>query len=151
MKTEFYLKSKHDKYLYKRKPWIFIKSYIFIGIQGVPIGGAQPRALPLQYKILPQYLKELGYRTSLVGKWHLGFYKKEFTPLERGFDSFFGYYNGLIDYYNYIYDDPVSINLRLNLTILYFYNSNRYYDGSWFEEESVSEIYISVAKWQQLS
>ncbi|KAJ9574805.1 hypothetical protein L9F63_008030 [Diploptera punctata] len=78
-----------------------------IGIQGVPIGGAQPKALPLDIKILPQYLKELGYRTSLVGKWHLGFYKKEYTPLERGFDSFFGYYNGLIDYYNHIYDDPI--------------------------------------------
>ncbi|GIY38239.1 arylsulfatase B, partial [Caerostris extrusa] len=35
--------------------------------------------------------------------WHLGNHKKEYTPIQRGFDSFFGYYNGLIDYYDYTF------------------------------------------------
>ncbi|KAF6035834.1 hypothetical protein EB796_005859 [Bugula neritina] len=37
----------------------------------------------------------------LAGKWHLGFYKKEYLPVNRGFDSFYGYYQGAEDYFNH--------------------------------------------------
>jgi arylsulfatase A-like enzyme len=70
---------------------------------------AEPRGLPLQ-KILPQYLKDLGYVTRAVGKWHLGFYRKEFTPVYRGFDSHLGYWTGSISYYDHIVQDIVSSN-----------------------------------------
>jgi arylsulfatase A-like enzyme len=64
--------------------------------------------MPLQEKVLPQYLKELGYVTRAFGKWHLGFYKKEFTPIYRGFDSHFGYWGGYTSYYDHILEDTVS-------------------------------------------
>lgn len=63
---------------------------IHTGMQHRVLYGAEPRGLPLTEKILPQYLKELGYVTRIVGKWHLGHYKKEYTPLYRGFDSHLG-------------------------------------------------------------
>ena len=44
-------------------------------------------------------LKHLGYRTALVGKWHLGFSSWAQTPRWRGFDYFYGYYQGFVDYY----------------------------------------------------
>ena len=34
-------------------------------------------------------------------RWHLGFCAYNYTPTERGFDSFFGYYTGAEDYYKH--------------------------------------------------
>ncbi|XP_077513068.1 arylsulfatase B-like [Amblyomma americanum] len=76
---------------------------IRMGIQGYPINNGEPRSLPLDMPILPQYLKELGYETNLVGKWHLGSYTKAATPTYRGFDTFYGYYYGEEDYYSHTY------------------------------------------------
>jgi hypothetical protein len=77
------------------------------GMQGWPLSAAEPRALP-PGKILPQYLKDLGYTTRIVGKWHLGYYKKELTPTYRGFDSHLGYFNGFTSYYDHINQESVS-------------------------------------------
>ncbi|XP_077521308.1 arylsulfatase B-like isoform X2 [Amblyomma americanum] len=71
------------------------------GMQAILAGIEGPWGLPLDVRILPQYLKERGYETHLVGKWHLGYYSKSFTPTFRGFDSFYGFYNGDEDYYSH--------------------------------------------------
>jgi arylsulfatase A-like enzyme len=69
-----------------------------------PLGAARSPAgeqgLPATGRTLPQLLKNNGYRTGLVGKWHLG-YKPEFSPNAHGFDYFFGLKSGLIDYYQH--------------------------------------------------
>lgn len=49
------------------------------------------------YTSLPTLLKKAGYQTFLVGKWHLGF-TKQFSPRKNGFDEFFGFLGGGIDY-----------------------------------------------------
>ena len=56
-----------------------------------------PEALPLEYQLLPQLLKDhAGYRCHAIGKWNLGAQAKSYTPTYRGFDSFFGYYNAAL-------------------------------------------------------
>jgi len=50
-------------------------------------------------KILPEYLKDAGYSTHLVGKWHLGYCHEDYLPNNRGFDTFFGQYTHVTDYY----------------------------------------------------
>lgn len=62
-----------------------------------------PTGLPLDQKILPQYLKDMGYQTSLVGKWHLGFRQREYLPTSRGFDSFYGHLTGGIGYWDHVH------------------------------------------------
>ncbi|KAK8775789.1 hypothetical protein V5799_030865 [Amblyomma americanum] len=80
-----------------------------IRMQGILPGIGGPWGLPLSVRILPQYLKELGYETHLVGKWHLGYYMEDFTPTFRGFDSFYGYYNGDEDYYSHDIPYPLFL------------------------------------------
>ncbi|KAH6922208.1 hypothetical protein HPB50_010871 [Hyalomma asiaticum] len=62
---------------------------------------AAKEALSLRFELLPQWLKRLGYSTHMVGKWHLGYKSHEHTPTWRGFDTFFGYYNGQTFYFNH--------------------------------------------------
>ncbi|XP_077991902.1 arylsulfatase B-like [Glandiceps talaboti] len=61
----------------------------------------EPFGVPLHFTLMPQKLKEQGYSTYMVGKWHLGFCKEAYTPNRRGFDHFYGYYNAGEDYYTH--------------------------------------------------
>ncbi|XP_045492061.1 arylsulfatase I isoform X1 [Colias croceus] len=74
---------------------------IHTGMQHGVIYGMEPRGLPLSETILPQHLRTLGYKNHLVGKWHLGSYKREYLPLNRGFDSHLGFWTGKIDMYDH--------------------------------------------------
>lgn len=61
----------------------------------------EPWGLGLDQKLMPQYFKEAGYKTNLIGKWHLGFFNETYMPNHRGFDSFFGYMGPYVDYFDY--------------------------------------------------
>jgi arylsulfatase A-like enzyme len=63
--------------------------------------------LPATGYSLPQLLKNNGYATGLIGKWHLG-YKPQFSPNAHGFDYFFGFKSGFIDYYQHTNGDGDS-------------------------------------------
>jgi arylsulfatase A-like enzyme len=59
-----------------------------------PGGGNEPDlGLPPSEVTLADRLEAAGYRTALVGKWHLGFADR-LHPMERGFDEFFGFLGG---------------------------------------------------------
>ena len=58
------------------------------------------RGLPPAGHTLPALLKRNGYSTALYGKWHLGF-KPEFRPNAHGFDDFFGFLSGAVNYYTH--------------------------------------------------
>lgn len=58
------------------------------------------RGLPVTGRSLPQLLKNNGYATALVGKWHLG-WLDQFSPNAHGFDYFFGFKSGFTDYYQH--------------------------------------------------
>ncbi|MBI4555963.1 MAG: sulfatase-like hydrolase/transferase [Candidatus Hydrogenedentes bacterium] len=66
--------------------------------------------LPLSEKTIAEYLKEEGYATGLVGKWHLGD-RPECRPQQRGFDEFFGFLGGAHSYVD-SQRDPKNMILR---------------------------------------
>jgi arylsulfatase A-like enzyme len=56
-------------------------------------------------------MKKAGYETYLVGKWHLG-YPVQFSPIKNGFDYFYGFHAGAIDYISHsndLYENETKI------------------------------------------
>lgn len=71
------------------------------GLQTGVIPAAGTYGLPLDEYLLPEALKDAGYETALVGKWHLGHAKPEYWPRQRGFDYFYGPLVGEIDHFKH--------------------------------------------------
>lgn len=57
--------------------------------------------LPASERTLAEALAEVGYRTAIVGKWHLGHDSFESLPTHRGFHHQYGFYDGAVSYYGH--------------------------------------------------
>ena len=83
----------------------------------LPVGLDEPLTdrnvgLPPDTPTLPSLLKQAGYGTTLVGKWHLGLLPK-YGPLQSGYDHFYGIRRGAADYYthsNDLWDHDVRVD-----------------------------------------
>jgi arylsulfatase A-like enzyme len=62
--------------------------------------GSSVLGLPPEHPTLPSLLRDAGYRTALIGKWHLG-YPPHFGPLKSGYETFFGPMSGGVDYFTH--------------------------------------------------
>ena len=62
--------------------------------------GSSTLGLPPEHPTLPSLLRDAGYHTALMGKWHLG-YPPHFSPLKSGYNEFFGPMSGGIDYFTH--------------------------------------------------
>ena len=60
--------------------------------------GDKVLGLPPAHPTLPSLLRDAGYATALVGKWHLG-YPPHFGPRMSGYDTFYGFHAGGADYF----------------------------------------------------
>lgn len=65
-----------------------------------------PDGLPLSEALLSNVLKDLGYSTAAIGKWHLGDHP-DFWPTNRGFDEWFGFSGGGLNYWG-ISPNPIK-------------------------------------------
>ena len=114
------------------------------GLQRGVIRPPQPYGLPLNITTIAQRLNTAGYSTHAIGKWHLGFCNWSYTPTERGFDSFFGYYEGAEDYYTHRRGYTISktnldgLDFRRNRDVVT--NMNGSYSTEAFAAEAVSVI-----------
>lgn len=63
------------------------------GYEFNPVGRDRTGGVSLNETFIGQVMKTAGYRTGMVGKWHLG-EAEGYHPLDRGFDEFFGIMGG---------------------------------------------------------
>jgi len=71
----------------------------------LPIGLEEPLTnrnvgVPPDHPTLPSLLRKSGYGTALIGKWHLG-PLPDYGPLKSGYDHFWGFRGGALDYFTH--------------------------------------------------
>jgi arylsulfatase A-like enzyme len=71
------------------------------GLQTAVIPSVSSYGLDTNEWLLPQSLKEAGYKTAIIGKWHLGHADKKYWPKQRGFDYQYGAMIGELDYFTH--------------------------------------------------
>ncbi|POR51962.1 arylsulfatase B [Bosea psychrotolerans] len=71
------------------------------GLQSFVILPEQSFGIPLDEKLLSQVLKEAGYSTAIIGKWHLGHADQKLWPKQRGFDYQYGALIGEVDHFTH--------------------------------------------------
>nr|UNO37567.1 GSS1 [Psylliodes hospes] len=125
-----------------RSAFLTGKYPIHTGMQHLVILESDPWGLPLNETLMPQLLKQNGYATHAIGKWHLGFFKKEYTPTFRGFDTHYGYWQAFHDYYTHMLKAPFAddngYDFRRNLEV--DYDAKGKYSTTLFTNEAVKLI-----------
>ena len=71
------------------------------GLQTLVIPSNGRYGLATDERLLPRVLADAGYRTAIVGKWHLGHAERPYWPLQRGFQHQYGPLLGEIDYFTH--------------------------------------------------
>lgn len=74
---------------------------IHTGLQHDVIHAVQRNGMPLELPTLPEKLRDQGYATHMIGKWHLGHYSYDYMPTHRGFDTFLGIVQALGNHTSY--------------------------------------------------
>ena len=83
-----------------------------------PLRHDDPRQLPPSGTSLPRLLKNAGYATGLIGKWHLGA-EAAAGPNRHGFDEFWGFRSGAVDYYTHNVATTAAVKLDPPIHDLY--------------------------------
>ncbi len=78
------------------------------GFEFNPVGRDRTGGMSLQETTIAETMKSAGYRTGMVGKWHLG-EAEGYRPLDRGFDSFFGILGGATPFLTQIGPDDLHV------------------------------------------
>lgn len=72
------------------------------GVRQILSGHRTASGLPPETPTIASALQSLGYKTFMTGKWHLGLHPDS-RPSAHGFDHYYGFMAGCIDYYSHIF------------------------------------------------
>jgi arylsulfatase A-like enzyme len=107
---------------------------------GVALNGLE---LPPSERTVASLLKQAGYVTGITGKWHLGS-RDETAPTGHGFDSFYGFHSGCIDFFShrYYWGEPKTVNYH----DLWRNRTEIFEDGQYFTELVAREATRFIAE-----
>ena len=103
------------------------------GVRSILAGHRTATGLPTEVPTMADSLKELGYYTAMSGKWHLGLAEGS-RPHDHGFDDWFGFMAGCIDYYSHIFYWQMNQDGRAQFHDLWENGAELHRNGEYFTE-----------------
>ena len=103
------------------------------GVRSILAGHRTATGLPTEVPTIANALQDLGYYTAMSGKWHLGLAEGS-RPENHGFDDWFGFMAGCIDFYSHIFYWQMNRDGRAQLHDLWENGIEIYRDGEYFTE-----------------
>ena len=107
------------------------------GVRASLAGHRKATGLTPETPTIAAAVKDLGYQTAMVGKWHLGL-DERCRPNQNGFDYFYGFMAGCIDYYSHIFYWSMADG-RTNPTHDLWENGQELYDNGKYFTEMVTD------------
>ena len=107
------------------------------GVRAILAGHRKATGLTAQVPTLAAAVKDLGYQTAIVGKWHLGL-QEQSRPNQNGFDYFYGFMAGCIDYYSHIFYWSMADG-KTDPTHDLWENDHEFYDNGKYFTEMVTD------------
>ncbi|MBR3271747.1 MAG: sulfatase-like hydrolase/transferase [Clostridia bacterium] len=114
------------------------------GVRAILAGHRRATGINASAPTIASALKPLGYRTALVGKWHLGLAEQS-RPNQNGFDSFYGFMAGCLDYYSHIFYWSMADG-HTNPTHDLWENNEEIYDNGRYLTEMISERAVETIR-----
>ncbi|MGK2956120.1 MAG: sulfatase family protein [Solirubrobacterales bacterium] len=71
------------------------------GLQEPLVSRDETAGIPVEHPTLPSLLRDSGYSTAMIGKWHCG-WLPWFSPIKSGFQKFWGCFDGAVDYFSHV-------------------------------------------------
>ncbi len=116
---------------------------------------ANRHGLPPEHPTLPSLLREQGYATALIGKWHLG-KPPQYGPLKSGYDYFLGNYSGAVDYFDYhssagkepdLWENEVPVHRVGYYTYLIGDEACKYVDNAKADQPFFLSLHFTAPHW----
>lgn len=107
------------------------------GVRAILAGHRKATGLTPEAPTIATAVRDLGYQTAMVGKWHLGLDEK-CRPNQNGFDYFYGFMAGCIDYYSHVFYWCMADG-HTDPTHDLWENDHEFYDNGRYFTEMVSE------------
>ena len=104
------------------------------GVRAILAGNRKASGLTAQAPTIATALKDIGYQTALIGKWHLGLAEQS-RPNQNGFDYFYGFMAGCLDYYSHIFYWSMADGQTNPTHDLWENETEVYHNGRYLTEE----------------